>query len=106
LVVDALRGTAAAAAVLTATIVAVRWLLGPRRRAELAAHLRTRRHHVATAAALVVVVVVGFAADGTVVEERPSPGPPSPVFAGTALEGAVITGRLAGILDTYGRQAL
>lgn len=52
---------------------------------------------------LVAALVAGTATASAGPEERASL-PASPVFAGTALEGARITGRLAGVIDTYSGQ--
>lgn len=106
LVRDAAERTALAAVVLTLALVGVRALMGRRRRAELAETLRPHRATLAAGTALVVLVV------GTVTgSDLLGPGPDadrtaSAVFDGTPLEGARITGRLAGVVDTYGGYAV
>lgn len=106
LVTDAVRRALAAATVLGLALLGARAALGPIRRAELAAAGRAHAPALAAAAALPVVLTLTTTAGGTDLPARPSPGPPSVVFDGTALEGAVITGRLAGVLDTYGSQVV
>ncbi|MBC7291037.1 MAG: metallophosphoesterase [Actinotalea sp.] len=106
LLTDAVQRALGAALVLGAVVVAVRAALGPARRTELAAAARDRAPLLVAAAALPIVLTLSTTAAGTVLPGRPSPGPPSAVFDGTALEGAVITGRLAGVLDTYGSQVV
>lgn len=102
LVWDALRGTAAAAVVLVGGAYGLRFLLGATRRRELARGMAARTWEI-TAAAVVVVLVAATATASAGPEERAAL-PASPVFAGTALEGARITGRLAGVIDTYSGQ--
>lgn len=106
LVTDAVRRALAAAAVLGLVLAGARAALGPARRAELAAVARSHRPALVAAAALPVVLTLTTTAGGGVLPAPPSPGPPSAVFDGTALEGAVITGRLAGVVDTYGSQVV
>jgi len=102
LVENALWRSLGAAAVLVATGFAVRWLLGPARRRELADALAPRTGEIVAGAAVLALVVttVSSGSVGSTAQGRPA----SPVFAGTALEGARITGRLAGVIDTYGGQ--
>ncbi|MFI2366387.1 metallophosphoesterase [Promicromonospora sp. NPDC019610] len=102
LVWDALRGAAAAAVVLVGVAVGLRALLGASRRRELARTFAARTWEI-TAAGVVVVLVAATATASAGPEERAAL-PASPVFAGTALEGARITGRLAGVIDTYSSQ--
>ena len=102
LVWDALRGTALAAVVLVGGAYGLRLLLGATRRRELARGMAARTWEI-TAAAVVVVLVAATATASAGPEERAAL-PASPVFAGTALEGARITGRLAGVIDTYSGQ--
>ncbi|MEN0130264.1 MAG: metallophosphoesterase [Brevundimonas sp.] len=80
-------------------------LLGAARRRELADRVRPHERHllVGTALALVVVVVASGVANARRDEAR---APTESVFDGTALEGARVTGRLGGVIDTYGRSAL
>jgi len=107
LVVDALirAGLVWGGLLLAAAALAV--LLGRRRLGELASFWRRRR--LTTVAIVAGLLVGGFGlegwrvrsmvrAEGTLVA--------SPVFEGTVLEGARVTGRLGQALDDYGAQAL
>jgi len=102
LVENALWRSLGAAAALVAAGFAVRWLLGPGRRRELADAMAPRTGEIVAGVAVVALVVttVSSGAVGSTTQGQPA----SPVFAGTALEGARITGRLAGVIDTYGGQ--
>ncbi|MFC7876986.1 metallophosphoesterase family protein [Isoptericola sp. NPDC057391] len=102
LVENALWRSLGAAAVLVAAGFAVRWLLGPARRRELADVMAPRTGEITAGVAVVALVAttVTSGAVGSTAQGQPA----SPVFAGTALEGARITGRLAGVIDTYGGQ--
>jgi predicted phosphodiesterase len=104
LIENALWRALGAAVVLVAAGFALRWLLGPARRRELAGALAPRTGEIAAGVAVVglVVTTLSSGAVGSTTQGRPA----SPVFAGTALEGARITGRLAGVIDTYGGQLL
>ena len=106
LVTDALQRTALAAVLLTLVLVALRAALGRERRAELAHIWRPRR--TAILGATTVVVLVGATVAGSGLLSRPlgEERTASAVFDGTPLEGARITGRLAGVVDTYGGQAV
>lgn len=102
LVENALWRSLGAAAALVAVGFAVRWLLGAARRRELADAMAPRTGEITAGVAVVALVVttVSSGAAGSSAQGQPA----SPVFAGTALEGARITGRLAGVIDTYGGQ--
>lgn len=102
LVADAVTRTLVMATALGVVLVGGRWLLGPARRAELAAGVRAHRTVVAAVAALVVVVPTTVTASTDRALERGPTAAASRVFDGTPLEGARITGRLAGVIDTYG----
>ena len=99
LVTDAARRALAAAVVLVLAGLGLRALLGPERRRDLAAATRAHRGRIAGGAVVLVVLASLPAA-----VQRPEPAEPggAVVFEGTALEGARITGRLAGVVDTYG----
>jgi len=101
----AARAGSAFVALLTLAGLA-RALLGHARRAELGAAFAHRRRRILGSAALVVVVVVsGVSSLGA--SEIPATGTASSsVFKGTPLEGARITGRLSGLIDTYGGEVL
>ncbi|MEV0953377.1 metallophosphoesterase [Promicromonospora sp. NPDC050249] len=102
LVWDALRGAGVAAVVLVAAGFGLRALLGPARRRELGRTLAPRTGKI-TGGVLVAVLVAATVTASAGPQERAAL-PASPVFAGTALEGARITGRLAGVIDTYSGQ--
>ncbi|MFD2028638.1 metallophosphoesterase family protein [Promicromonospora aerolata] len=102
LVWDAARGAGTAALVLVAAGFGLRALLGAARRRDLARMLVPRTWEI-TGVVLVAVLVASTATSSSGPDERASL-PASPVFEGTALEGARITGRLAGVIDTYSGQ--
>jgi hypothetical protein len=102
LIWDAARGAGAAALVVVAAGFGVRALLGAARRRELARVLVPRTWEI-TGVVLVVVLVAATTTASSPPEERATL-PASAVFEGTALEGARITGRLAGVIDTYSGQ--
>lgn len=105
-VADAVRRTARTFVVLVALWWVGRLVLGAPRRAELAQVLAAHRAHLAGATALAVLVATvstsSLGPHDRVEESRPV----SQVFAGTALEGARVTGRLGGVIDTYGTKVL
>lgn len=103
LVANALWRTLAALVVLVALWFAGRWLLGPGRREELADRLAPHAAQL-TAGGLAVVLVgtLVTASERGDAAERTASQTASAVFDGTPLEGARITGRLGGIVDTYG----
>lgn len=79
-------------------------LLGRARREELAHRLRPHERQVALGSVLALVLLVVVAPQ--VDEGTDSTAVASPVFDGTPLEGAQVTGRLGGVIDTYGASAL
>lgn len=102
LVTDALGRAALTFGLLTAVWWLARWALGPVRRTELAASLAP---HTRVIAGGVAAVVVGGTVLTASVGERDQPvtsRPASAVFDGTPLAGARVTGRLGGVIDTYG----
>jgi predicted phosphodiesterase len=103
LAADALWRTLVALVVLVALWFAGRWLLGPGRREELAGRLAPHAAQL-TAGGLAVVLVgtLVTASERGDAAERTDAQTASAVFDGTPLEGARITGRLGGIVDTYG----
>ena len=103
LVANALWRTLGALVVLVALWFAGRWLLGPGRREELAGRLAPHTAQL-TAGGLAVVLVgtLVTASERGDAAERTASQTASAVFDGTPLEGARITGRLGGIVDTYG----
>ena len=85
-----------------ALLGAALWLAGSPRRAEIA---RAFAPHTATVSWCVVVLVAVLAVTNPATVERNTAGRrATTVFAGTALEGARITGRLSGVVETYGAQ--
>lgn len=104
LVVDAAwRAGFAALVVATAGFCLFR-LVGGTRRAELTAALAPRTWEIT--ASVVLVSLLGATLTASAEGRRTGSEPASPVFAGTPLEGARITGRLAGVVNTYGEQLL
>ena len=102
LVVDAARRAALAAAVIVAVTGLSRVALGPGRRAELASELRPYRA-VTAGATVLALAISGTLTRSTPLDEADTMArPASGVFDDTPLEGARITGRLSGIIDTYG----
>lgn len=106
LVVDAVRRSALATLVLAGLVLTVRAALGPARRGELVQRLRPHRTTVLGGTAVVVLVVATVTSSGTLAADDGRARPASAVFDGTPLEGARITGRLAGVIDTYGGQVV
>lgn len=104
LVMSAVQRSVAAGLVLAGLGIATYLVLGDRRREELSAKLAPRTWEITGGAAVMVLVVV--LVPGAVAAPGGSTAPPAQVFAGTALEGARITGRLAGVVDTYGTMAI
>jgi hypothetical protein len=106
LVRDATQRALVATLVVLALLLALRASLGRVRRGELRAAVRPHRLAIAAAVSITVVVVSTATASqplqGDASEERTA----SAVFDGTPLEGARITGRLAGVIDTYGGQVV
>lgn len=103
LVVDAVRRAVVALVVLAALGAGLWFLLGAQRRRELGARILPHTWEI-TAGTVVLALLAGtLASDDRGATDN---APTSPVFAGTALEGARLTGRLAGVIDTYGAQLL
>lgn len=102
LAADALRRTFLAAGLVTGTALALRGLLGPARRREVASAARPHAPALAGGTALVLVLVGTVTASDHRVTVTEREHQASAVFDGTPLEGARITGRLAGVIDTYG----
>ena len=104
LIQDAARRTAIAVGVVVLVGAATYLVLGAARRRELGESLA--RGTWAITVGVVVVTVVGSAVTtsraSTSLDEVGAQA--SAVFDGTALEGARITGRLSGVIDTYGGQ--
>jgi hypothetical protein len=106
LATQALLRTALALVVLVGVWLLVRVLLGAARRAELGDRVRPYARQLAVG--VVVVALVGTVATSSLARrDRPSASQPaSAVFDGTPLEGARVTGRLGGVIDTYGGQVV
>src|SRR5690606_9415697 len=95
-----------ALAVLGAVVGGIYALVGAARRRELAAAAARRRRPVLAGALALTVLGVGFLVNPPLDLVTPGSRPASAIFEGTPLEGARITGRLAGLVDTYGAMAL
>ncbi|NMR19335.1 metallophosphoesterase [Cellulomonas fimi] len=106
LVTNALLRTGGAFVLLVVAGVGSSALLGPTRRSELATALAPHRRAVIGGGLLAVAVVVTTVSSVAPSELRQTGRPASSVFDGTPLEGARITGRLAGVIDTYGGQVV
>lgn len=104
LVSDAIQRTVTALLVVAGVGIVGYLLLGDRRRAELSARLIPRTWEIA--AGVTVVLVVSVVVPSVWATGDTEDTPPARVFAGTPLEGARITGRLAGVVDTYGSMAI
>ncbi|WP_454043487.1 metallophosphoesterase family protein [Cellulosimicrobium sp. Marseille-Q8652] len=105
LVVDALRRTGFAILVVAAGGAGLYALLGAARRRELTAVAAPRTFEI-TASVVLVGLVAASLSSSDPAASRGEGQPASAVFAGTPLEGARITGRLAGVVDTYGSLVL
>ena len=103
---QALLRTALALAVLVGGWYLGRLLVGAARRAELHDHVRPHLRSVVVG--VVVVALVGTVLTSSLGRrDRPSVSQrASTVFDGTPLEGARVTGRLGGVIDTYGGQVV
>jgi len=106
LVADALERTALVAILLTLAVVALRLALGRERRADLVQAWRPHRAATAAAAAIAALVAATVTGSDVLTPESDEERTASVVFDGTPLEGARITGRLAGVVDTYGGYAV
>ncbi|QTE28502.1 metallophosphoesterase family protein [Pengzhenrongella sicca] len=106
LVVNAALRTLSALVAVALLVAVGRVLLGTPRRAELAAGLAPRRRPL-IGGALLALAVATTAVSSLNPSERGLTGrAASSVFDGTPLEGARITGRLAGVIDTYGGEVV
>ncbi|MFI2752505.1 metallophosphoesterase [Cellulomonas sp. P22] len=106
LVTDAAGRTAGALVVLLGAWFGLGWLLGAARREELAARVAPHRFQV-VAGSLAVCLALGVLTSSLGAADRPRQAArASAVFDGTALEGARVTGRLGGVIDTYGGYVL
>lgn len=103
---SAVRHTAIAFAAFSLAIAGLYLLLGKARRREITEALVRRRR--TSIAGVVAAVTLGLTvvASGPLGPDLAGSQPASRIFDGTPLEGARLTGRLAGIVDTYGAQAL
>jgi predicted phosphodiesterase len=101
LVVDAVWRSVWAFVVLVALWWAARLALGGTRRAELVDALRPRTRAVSIVTVGVLVMAGGFSGSARSTGTGDELAPVSPVFDGTPLAGARITGRLGGLINTY-----
>lgn len=103
LVADALGRAALTLVLVVAVWFAGRALLGAARRRELGARLRPHAGHVvAGGVAVALVATLVTASERDRARSAVVASPATAVFDGTPLEGARVTGRLGGIVDTYG----
>lgn len=103
LVADAALRALVTLAVLLVVWFTVRGMLGAARRHELGARVRPHaRQLVAGGVAVALVGTLVTASEHGRARARVVSAPSSAVFDGTPLEGARVTGRLGGIVDTYG----
>lgn len=106
LAVDTARRTVLVLLVLVGGWCGVRRLLGRARLAELGAALRRPRLRAAAVGAAAMLLLVTGATAAAHAHPHPVGRTASAVFDGTPLEGARLTGRLGGVLDTYGGTAV
>jgi hypothetical protein len=106
LVVDALWRSAMAFTALLTVWFAVGALIGRARRVELARAASTHRRQVAAGAVVALLVLVAGTASGVSRSRTDTDATPTSVFDGTPLQGARVTGRLGGVIDTYGSYAV
>jgi len=106
LVIDALRRALFAAVLTVLVILGLRAALGPQRRGELAAGMRPHAGLLVGGGSVVVMVLATLTASVPLGADSSRERVASSVFDDTPLEGARITGRLAGIIDTYGGYAV
>ncbi|NTW40483.1 MAG: metallophosphoesterase [Cellulomonadaceae bacterium] len=106
LVLDAVRRGVLGTLVLAAAVAGARAVLGPSRRSEIGVTLARHRATIAAGSALVVVVAATLTASDEATAPSADTRLVSSVFDGTPLEGARLTGRLAGVIDTYGGYAV
>ncbi|UJP39428.1 metallophosphoesterase family protein [Cellulomonas palmilytica] len=106
IVADALRRAFGALVVIVGAWWFGRVALGGPRRAELGARWSAHRTQIAVGTALAVVVASLSTSSLGPGDQADDSRPVSHVFDGTALEGARVTGRLGGVIDTYGAKVL
>ena len=106
LAAQALGRTALAFAVLVGAWWLLRWLLGAARRAELRERLRPHLRSAVVATVAVALVATVLTSSLGRRDQPPASHMASAVFDGTPLEGARVTGRLGGVIDTYGGQVV
>ncbi|MCL3860568.1 metallophosphoesterase [Actinotalea sp. K2] len=102
LVTDAVRRTVLAALAVAIGAGLVRVLLGRARREELEARLAPHRRDTVLATGIVLVLAATVTSSDRAEPRLPDGALASRVFDDTPLEGARLTGRLAGVIDTYG----
>ncbi|HUX70047.1 MAG TPA: metallophosphoesterase family protein [Cellulomonadaceae bacterium] len=106
LVVDALWRSAMAFTTLLTVWFALGALLGRVRRTELARAVSVHRRELVAGGAVVLLVLVAGTASGVSRSRTDVDATPTSVFDGTPLQGARVTGRLGGVIDTYGSYAV
>ncbi|MCF4121586.1 metallophosphoesterase [Antribacter sp. KLBMP9083] len=103
LLLDAAVRSGVALVVVAGAFLGVRALLGRDRRTELNRVVVPRTWEITASVVLVALVWGSSTASGIAIPDQRGV-PASAVFDGTSLQGARITGRLAGVIDTYGGQ--
>lgn len=105
---SAARNALLAFLVLGATYLGARALGGERRRRELKDAVLAHRGSVVGLSLTAALLGAGLVVASPLGPDLEEPGTrrASPIFDGTPLEGARLTGRLAGLVDTYGALAL
>ncbi|ROS31065.1 metallophosphoesterase [Cellulomonas sp. PhB150] len=106
LVVDAVLRTLVALLVLIAGWFTIAALVGAARRDELAERVRPHERHLLVGSAIAAVVVLAASSGIETARRDAEDAPAEAVFAGTPLEGARVTGRLGGVIDTYGSNVM
>ncbi|MHB1489773.1 MAG: metallophosphoesterase family protein [Cellulomonas sp.] len=106
LVVDALWRSAMAFTALLTAWFALGALIGRARRTELARTASAHRRQLAAGGAVALLVLAAGTASGVTRSRSDVDATPTSVFDGTPLQGARVTGRLGGVIDTYGSYAV
>jgi len=104
LIEDAIKRALLCAGVMVLIIAAGAWLVGHGRRKELSYRLSRKTWLAATAYVAITALGMTIVVTQARRDVSADPGRTTSVFAGTALEDARITGRLAGVVDTFGAE--
>ncbi|MCR6494062.1 metallophosphoesterase [Cellulomonas sp. P24] len=106
LVLDALWRAGVALVALLVGWLVLGALLGRARRAELARAASAHRRRLVVGGVVALLVLVAGTASGVTGSRTNVDATPTSVFDGTPLQGARVTGRLGGVIDTYGSYAV